>query len=275
MRHGELDGLDQADLQGDTGHLVWAAQATPEGRPGPGVRIRRRGTATAVASPALSGRDRIAVAGRPADAVPLVREVLAEVGPTYRPFGDAELIDALIREIDGLEPGGAPFHWMETRTAPEPVHAPGLRLGWLDAGGERQAQTLFDRFFPGSYAQPGRPGVRRWAGVYATERPDGAGEGDGERAGDGDADGGGGRLLAVAADAWSAAGCGLLAGVVAHPRARGRGLGAAVSAFVIDALVRRYGRAALMVDADNTPAVRAYERAGMRARLFGAAGRAG
>jgi GNAT superfamily N-acetyltransferase len=264
----ELDGLDErGDLQGDTGHLVWAAQATPEGRPGPGVRIHRRGTATAVVSPALSGRDRIAVAGRPADAVPLVRQVLAEVGPGYRPFGDAELIDALVRGIDGLEPGGAPFHWMETRTAPVPVHAAGSRPGWLDAHGERQAQTLFDRFFPGSYAQPGRPGVRRWAGVYATERPDGAGESDG--------DGGGGRLLAVAADAWSAAGCGLLAGVVAHPRARGRGLGAAVSAFVIDALVRRYGRAALMVDADNAPAVRAYERVGMRARLFGAAGRAG
>ncbi|WP_345136110.1 GNAT family N-acetyltransferase [Streptomyces mexicanus] len=107
--------------------------------------------------------------------------------------------------------------------------------------------------------------------MYATERPDGAGEIDGEC----DGGGGGGRLLAVAADAWSAAGCGLLAGVVAHPRARGRGLGAAVSAFVIDALVRRYGRAALMVDADNAPAVRAYERAGMRARLFGAAGWAG
>ncbi len=274
MRHVELDGLDEReDLQGDTGHLVWAAQTTPGGRPGPGVRIHRRKTATAVASPALSGRDRIAVAGRPADAVPLVREVLAEVGPTYRPFGDAELIDALVRGIDDLEPGGAPFHWMETRTAPEPVHTAGLRLGWLDADGERQAQTLFDRFFPGSYAQPGRPGARRWAGVYATERPDGAGEGDGER--DGDGDGRGGRLLAVAADAWSVAGCGLLAGVVAHPRARGRGLGAAVSAFVIDALVRRYGRAALMVDADNAPAIRAYERAGMRARLFGAAGRAG
>ncbi|MER6983442.1 GNAT family N-acetyltransferase, partial [Streptomyces carpinensis] len=76
---------------------------------------------------------------------------------------------------------------------------------------------------------------------------------------------------AVAADAWSGAGCGLLAGVVTHPRARGRGLGAAVSRFVVDDLVRRYGRAALLVDADNTPAIRAYERAGMRGRLFAAA----
>ncbi|MGW3952511.1 GNAT family N-acetyltransferase [Streptomyces sp. NPDC004752] len=56
-----------------------------------------------------------------------------------------------------------------------------------------------------------------------------------------------------------------------HPRARGRGLAAAVSAFVADALVRRHGRVALMVDADNAPAIVAYERAGMRGRLFGAA----
>jgi GNAT superfamily N-acetyltransferase len=142
---------------------------------------------------------------------------------------------------------------MQTDAAP-PEAAGGAGVAWLDAEGERAARRLFDRYFPGSYAQPGRPGVRRWAGAREED---------------------GGRLLAVAADAWPAAGCGLLAGVVTHPRARGRGLGAAVSRFVVAALVRRHGRAALMVDAGNTAAIRAYERAGMRPYRFAAAATTG
>ncbi|MET8248880.1 GNAT family N-acetyltransferase [Streptomyces sp. NPDC005202] len=193
---------------------MWAAQVRADGRPGPGVRVFQHGSATAVASPALSGRDRIAVAGETQDALPLVREVLRQVGPTYRPFGDARLIDALVRGIDGLEPGARSFCWMETVTPPEPPAA----VDWLDERGEKEARALFDLYFPDSYAQPGRAGVRRWAGAYEAE---------------------GGRLLAVAADAWSGAGCGFMAGVVTHPRARGRGLGAAVSRFVVNALVRQ------------------------------------
>lgn len=206
------------------------------------MRVFRSGSAVAVAAAGLSGRDRIAVSGRAEDALPLVRDVLAEVGPTYRPFGDAALIDAFVRGVPGLVPGPRSFLWMETTESPGPVTG----VDWLDRDGEQRARTLFDLCFPDSYAQPGRPGVRRWAGA------DGA--------------------LAVAADAWSAADSGFMAGVVTHPHARGRGLGAAVSRFVLDALVRRHGRAALMVDATNTAAVSVYEGAGMRGRLFGAAG---
>ncbi|GGJ61036.1 GNAT family N-acetyltransferase [Streptomyces brasiliensis] len=227
-------------------HLVWARQAGADGRPGPGVRVFRSGSAVAVAGPRLSGRDRIAVTGSAEDALPLVRDVLAEVGPTYRPFGDAALIDALVRGIPELVPGPRSFLWMVTDQPPVPVTG----VDWLDPDGEDAARALFALCFPDSYAQPGRPGVRRWAG----------------------AEGADGEALAVAADAWSADGCGFMAGVVTHPRARGRGLGAAVSRFVVDALVRRYGRAALMVDATNAAAIAVYERAGMRGRLFGAAG---
>ncbi|MEV5437762.1 GNAT family N-acetyltransferase [Streptomyces sp. NPDC052682] len=248
---GLRQALSRADARvhpaGLDGHLVWAARLRPDGRrPGPGVRIFRRSGAVAVASPALSGRDRIAVAGEAQAVVHLVRDVLPEVGPTYRPFGPADLIDALVRGIPGLERAGGPFLWMET-AAPPPAAVTGV--AWLDARAELEAQTLFDRYFPGSHAQPGRPGVRRWAGVRDES----------------------GTPLAVAADAWSGAGCGFLAGVVTHPAARGRGLGAAVSRFVLHALVRDHGRAALMVDAGNTPAVAAYRRAGMSGQLFGAA----
>ncbi|MFJ4783439.1 GNAT family N-acetyltransferase [Streptomyces sp. NPDC088794] len=234
---------------GTDGHLIWAAQFRPDGSPAPGVRIHRHGSATAVASPDLSGRDRIAVAGTEGDALTLVRDVLREVGPTYRPFGEAELIDGLVRGIPELGRGGGPFLWMETAVPPV-VTGPG-DAGWLDARGERDAGNLITRHFPDSYAQPGRLGVRRWAGLRD------------------EADG---RLVAVAADAWSGVGCGFLAGVVTHPAARGRGLGGAVSGFVVGALVRDYGRAALMVDAGNAGAVGVYERVGMRGRVFGAAG---
>lgn len=234
-------------MAGTDGHLVWAAQRRADRGRGPGVRIFRYGSATAVASPALSGRDRIAVAGEEGDALLLVREVLREVGPAYRPFGDAELIEALVRGIPGLVAGGPEFLWMETVSPPG---AP-ADVEWLDDGGEKEASALFGLCFPESYAQPGRAGVRRWAGAYDTA---------------------GGELLAVAGDAWSGGGCGFLAGVVTHPAARGRGLGVAVSRFVVDALVREHGRAALMVDGDNAPAITAYERAGFRGYAFAAAG---
>ncbi|HEY8987243.1 MAG TPA: GNAT family N-acetyltransferase [Streptomyces sp.] len=217
-------------------HLRWAAGEL-------GV-VHRFGGASAVVAAGLSGRDRIAVEGDADDAVVLVGRLLAEFGPTYRPFGEAELVRRLVRGVPQLSPGGPEFLWMETSVppgAPEGVE-------WLDAAGERAAGELFREWFPSSHAQPGRAGVGRWAGVR-----------------DGD------RVSAVAADAWSAEGCGFLAGVVTRPDARGRGLGAAVSAYVVDFLVRRYGCAALMVDADNPAAVSAYERVGMSRYVFGVA----
>jgi GNAT superfamily N-acetyltransferase len=219
-------------------HLVWAAQGRPD-------RVRRHGSALAVAAPGLSGRDRIAVFGDADDAVRLVSDLVAELGPGFRPFGDADLIAALARRIPGLAPV-EPFYWMETAAPGGASGVSGVR--WLDAAEERMSEPLFERWFPRSHARPGRPGVSRWAGVH-----------------------GGSGLLAVAADAWSAAGCGFVAGVVTAPEARGRGLGTAVCRFVVDALVREHGRAALMVDAGNTPAVAAYQRIGMTKRLFDAA----
>jgi hypothetical protein len=145
--------------------------------------VRRYDSALAVVARGLSGRDWIAVCGDADDAVLLVRDLLAELGPGYRSFGDARLIETLARRIRGLTPTD-PFHWMETAT---PGHTPdGSGVRWLDA-------------------------------------------------------------------------------------ARGRGLGTAVCRFVVDARVREHGRAALMVDAGNAPAVAAYEGIGMTKRLFKAA----
>ncbi|WP_280700108.1 GNAT family N-acetyltransferase [Kitasatospora sp. GP82] len=59
-----------------------------------------------------------------------------------------------------------------------------------------------------------------------------------------------------------------MAGAVTHPAARGRGLARAVCGFVVDALVHRHGRAALIVHDDNPSAIAAYERLGMTKRPF-------
>ncbi|MFD7470874.1 GNAT family N-acetyltransferase [Streptomyces sp. NPDC059837] len=138
----------------------------------------------------------------------LARKVLAEVGPAYRPLGEARLIDALAAQLPDPEPDHH-YLWMETDSRPGTMSG---EVEWLDADQALRAGPLFDRFFPGSYAKQGAS-AHRWAEAVA--------EPDGEP-------------LAVAADAWSARGCGYLAGVVTHPDARGRGLSRAVCGFVLE-----------------------------------------
>ena len=48
----------------------------------------------------------------------LLTEVLPEVGPTYRPLGDEDLITAVADRLPGLELVGR-FGWMETK---DPIH---------------------------------------------------------------------------------------------------------------------------------------------------------
>jgi GNAT superfamily N-acetyltransferase len=198
------------------------------------------GRALAVAGPGVSRRDRIAVSGPAASVVPLVREVLHEVGPTYRPLGDPPLIDAIAGAVPGLVTGKA-FGWME-RTAAGPPGDAGRGARWLRDADLPEAAALLEG--TGSDAMPGVPGVERWAGVRDDE----------------------GRLVALAALGWSAPSVGLVAGVAVHPDARRRGLGRAVCGFVIAEALRRYGCAALMVDAGNEAAIGLYRGLGMSHR---------
>ncbi|MHB1432162.1 MAG: GNAT family N-acetyltransferase, partial [Streptosporangiaceae bacterium] len=78
-------------------------------------------------------------------------------------------------------------------------------------------------------------------------------------------------VAACAADAWSAPDVGLLAGVATSVRARGRGLGRAVTATALSTLIREHGTAALMVDGANTAARALYESLGMIYRPIRAA----
>ncbi|TDW18514.1 GNAT family N-acetyltransferase [Kribbella kalugense] len=229
---------DLSRLSGGDPIVEWAAQGF-----GVGVRAWTAGAAVAVASPDVSKHDRLAVIGPVADAAPLVRDVLREVGPSYRPFGDEDLVRALAERVPGLE-FSATFGWMDTAEIPEVTTS----AAWLD--GDTGVEALLTEASPSSYAWPGHPGVRRWAAAT------------GDR----------GELLSIAADAWSAPEVGFLAGVATHPVARGKGLSRQVSGFVTAELVKRYGRAALMVDRGNAAAIAVYRRLGYTYRRVAAAG---
>lgn len=228
--------------------LVWAAQDFESG-----ARAWRRGDAVAVASPFLSCRDRLAVRGPVRQVAALVRDVLPELGPTYRPIGDADLVGALPGQVPGLRLVRT-LGWMETDSpacgaAVGKAAARSARACWLDDRQWSQVAELIQDAYPRSYARPGLAGVRRWAGSL-----------------DGD-----GRLAAVTADAWSTSGIGFLAGVVTRPSARRQGHGAAAFGLALDTLVAEHGRAGLMVAADNLAARAMYAGMGMRWRELGAA----
>lgn len=216
----------------DDGLVAWAAQ-----RFGPAVRAWRSRDAVAVASRDLSTRDRLVVRGSPGPVSRLVRHAFAEVGPSLRPLGDPQLIRAVCERVPGLGPASA-FGWMQTDTAP----APDGRAGVLGDADRPEVADLLDAAFPGSYARPGAPGVRRWWGVRDART---------------------GRLVAVTADAWSAPTVGFVAGVATRGSARGQGLGRAVVATAVHRLVGDHGRVALMVDADNAAARRVYASLGL------------
>ncbi|NUW38580.1 GNAT family N-acetyltransferase [Nonomuraea rhodomycinica] len=222
---------------GDDDLPVWVAQDLTGG-----ARAWALGQAVVSAAPEVSRRDRIGVWGDPADAVELVRHALAEMGPSYRPFGEAGLMAEVAAKIDGLEVAGG-FSWMSLPGGPGAAgQAPaGDAVEWLGGDAEGEVSALLAEHAPTSYAVPGAPGVRRWAGTRVR-----------------------GRLAAVAADAWSAPSVGLLAGVATAAPLRGRGLAERVCRWVSERLVAAHGRAALMVDDDNPAAIGVYERLGYR-----------
>ncbi|MFF7457188.1 GNAT family N-acetyltransferase [Kitasatospora sp. NPDC008115] len=236
---GELTARCQGDAL-----CVWAAQGL-DGRSRAWASDDRR--AVVVAGVNLLARERAVVWGAPDAAVPLLRRVVAEVGPAYRPLGERALIEAVVQEIPGLTSVGG-FGWMDRHDAPGDGLPAGGEAAWLPAGEAEEVQRFVDMSFPDSYAKPGVPGVERWAGVRDSA----------------------GRLTAVGAHAWCAPTVGFLSGVAVHPAARRRGLGRQVGGFLIAGALKTHGTAALMVDDWNQAAIRLYEGMGLRYRPLGA-----
>jgi len=216
--------------------LQWSAEQ-------PGARRWDRPGATAIAVPDLSRRDRLAIHGEPAAVAGLVREVLPAVGPTYRPLGAEDLVVEVADRVPDLEVAGR-FAWMDVT-----VPVGGAGGGWLTDAELPEVAALLDTDFPDSFARPGGRGVRRWAGVRD----------------------GSGRLVAVAADAWSTSSVGFLAGVATRADLRGRGLARAVCGFVVDDLLAGRDRVALFADYWNVAAVTTYSRMGFDLRPVAAA----
>jgi len=98
--------------------LLWTAQGMR-----PDARAWTAGHATAVATPDVARRDRLAVNGPVTDALPLIKKVLAEVGPHFRLLGDAALIAGLCAQLPGLTLRGT-LGWMHTAPSPpKPIRA--------------------------------------------------------------------------------------------------------------------------------------------------------
>jgi hypothetical protein len=227
---------DVAEASGADPQCMWAAQGLLAG----GGAWAEDG-AIVVGCPALSGLDRLIVRGPAAAAAALVRVVIEALGPSYAVIGDPPLMTSLLARISWLEPRGF-FGWMDGISRPRrrPVH----QARWLS----RQEWDAADRVLrladPESFARPGGPGVRRWAGIE-----DAAGS-----------------LTSIAADAWSTPGLGFVAGHAVVPAARGVGQGHDVCAFVLDSLLAAHGRAAMMARDWTDAAISKYAELGLTYR---------
>ncbi|MEW2539989.1 GNAT family N-acetyltransferase [Micromonospora chalcea] len=126
-------------------------------------------------------------------------------------------------------------------TAPPPHQPEQERVERLTAADRPALTALIEEAFPSTTSRPGEPGIVDWYGIR-----------------DGD------RLLACGADR-SRADIGFLAGLTVAPGLRGRGLGAALTAGMTDALFARYDTVALGVYPDNLGAIRLYRRLGFTA----------
>jgi ribosomal protein S18 acetylase RimI-like enzyme len=179
------------------------------------ARAWTTGAATAVAGPAVSKRDRLAIRGEPTSVITLLRQILPEVGPSFRTIGDRDLVHLVVRELVELDVV-LEFGWMDT-TAPPSIRTHDAE--WLD---EDHVDEI-------------------------------------------------GRLLAVAADAWSCADLGFIAGAATDPNFRSQRLAERVCGLVSHTLVSERGRAALIADTWNTAAIALYQRLGLGWRDLAAA----
>ncbi|MEV4800100.1 GNAT family N-acetyltransferase [Nonomuraea sp. NPDC049421] len=291
---------------GDDDLVMWTAQGLRGG-----ARAWALGDAVVASCPAISRHDRLAVWGDTSAAAELVEHALAEVGPTYRPWGELELLVDVTAKVDVLREGGR-FSWMSLPPADARMSAPAAP-GRPDA--EMTPPSAAGR--PDDGMNPPFAVSRPDDGMnppFAVSRPaDGVSRPSAARTAEDGAGGAvvwledeaevvaevgallaadaphsyavpgmagirrwagirvDGELAAVAADAWPAPTVGFLAGVATRARFRGRGLARLVCGWVTRELVAAHGRATLMVDDDNAAAIAVYERLGYGRRRVMAA----
>lgn len=235
----ELTG--RAHVLTATGHHPYARLTTGGDEP---VRAFLADRATAW----LTEEDRrpiLCAFGDPEPAVQLVaaladRGVLAGVRRLGLPRVDSRVLG---RYLPVSDPDHWEFRWTTTPPPPQPGQARVVRLGCadtgaLDPGTAAAIEALLDHAFPTSFGRTGDPGVRRWYGIWERNR-----------------------LVACGADR-SRGGVGSLARIAVHPQARGRGLGATLTAAMAHAMCAEFDTVSLGVMVDNHRALRLYRRLG-------------
>lgn len=148
--------------------------------------------------------------GPPPAVAALLADLLPELPHRQRvtvPRGTAPLLPAWV----ALE---RPVQWDFRWTAAPPAPQAGENAVLAEVE-EAAVRALLARASPDASAAPGDPAVRRWWGVPGSD----------------------GRLLACAADTSAATGVGHLSSIAVDPAARGRGLGRAVTAAAVRALL--------------------------------------
>ncbi|MDP9392853.1 MAG: GNAT family N-acetyltransferase, partial [Actinomycetota bacterium] len=152
------------------------------------------------------------------------------------PRGAPALLPAALRPTQPED-----WDWFWTRTPP-PAQDGEPRVRWLDDMADDTLRSFLKASSPRYSAEPGDRHVRRWCGIV-----------------DGD-----GSVRATAAWTEYVAGVPHLASIATHPDARGRGLGAAVTAWITRELLRSHDWVTLGMYADNETARRMYRRLGYR-----------
>jgi ribosomal protein S18 acetylase RimI-like enzyme len=117
------------------------------------------------------------------------------------------------------------------------------RIELLSDADAEAINAVLDDALPDSSTRPGEPRIRAWYGIRDN-----------------------GRLVAVAADR-SRGATGFLASIAVTRDHQGQGFGAALTAAITRLLLHEYAAVALGVMADNTAALRLYERLGYRNRI--------
>lgn len=180
-------------------------------------------------------RSYLSALGSPPAVAALIAEILDEIGHGQRltvPRGTPVHLPAWVA-VDGTD---WDFRW--TDAAP-PAQAGEDRVVAVDD--DAAVSALLDAASPTTSARPGDEAVRGWVGVF-----------DGEG------------LVACAADTSGATGVGHLSAIAVHPRARGTGLGSAVTARLVRQLLEQgCDMVTLGMYADNTAGRALYDRLGM------------
>jgi ribosomal protein S18 acetylase RimI-like enzyme len=189
----------------------------------------------------------LAAVGTPAAAAALTAAVLPELRAAGTPAAAVTLPRGALSQLPaGLSVVyGDDWDWLCTADAPDvpPLRGDGWTTGWLDEHGaldEDEVRAFLQVASPTHSAEPGSSWVRRWAGIR-------------------DPDGG---LTATAAHCENVPGVPHLASIASHPDLRGRGLGAAITAWITRELLREAPVVTLGLYASNDVARRLYLRLG-------------